>query len=35
MDAEIAKVQSELISNEELQKLKNPVEAEFVSGYTR
>ena len=35
MDAEIAKVQSELISNEELQKLKNQVEAEFVSGYTR
>lgn len=35
MDAEIAKVQNELISDEEFQKLKNQVENDFVTGNSR
>ena len=35
MDAEVAKVQNELISDKEFQKLRNMVEADFVSGNTK
>jgi len=35
MDAEIVKVQTELISDEEFQKLKNQVENDFISGNAR
>ncbi len=35
MDAEIAKVQEELISEREFQKLKNQIENDFISGNSR
>ncbi|HMS98315.1 MAG TPA: insulinase family protein, partial [Saprospiraceae bacterium] len=35
MDAEVAKVQNELITDEEFQKLKNQVENDFISGNSR
>ncbi|MBK8110264.1 MAG: insulinase family protein [Saprospiraceae bacterium] len=35
MDAEVARVQTELITDEEFQKLKNQVENDFISGNSR
>ena len=35
MDAEVEKIQTDLISDEEFQKLRNQVENDFISGNSR